>query len=83
MIHQKQLNSVEYFNYLGRIITNNARCTWEIKSIIARAKAAFNKKILFNRKLELNLRKKLAKCYIWSIALYGVEILALRNADLK
>ena len=33
------------------------------------AKAAFNKKILFTSKLDLNLRKKLVMCYIWSIAL--------------
>jgi hypothetical protein len=38
------------------------------------AKAAFNrKKTLFTSKLGLELRKKLATCYIWSIALYGAE----------
>jgi hypothetical protein len=37
------------------------------------AKAAFNKKDLFTSKLYINLRKKLVKCYIWSIALYGTE----------
>jgi hypothetical protein len=41
------------------------RCTREIKSRIAMAKAAFNKKKnLFTSKLDLNLRKKLVKCYI-------------------
>jgi hypothetical protein len=36
------------------------------------AKAAFNKKKnLFTSKLDLNLRKKLVKCDIWSMALYG------------
>jgi hypothetical protein len=35
-------------------------------------KAALNrKKTLFTNKLDLNLRNKLVKCYIWSIALYG------------
>jgi hypothetical protein len=35
------------------------------------AKAAFNKKkTLFTSKLDLELRKKLVKCYIWSIASY-------------
>jgi hypothetical protein len=38
------------------------------------AKAAFNKKrALFTNTLDLKLRKKLVKCYIWSIALYGAE----------
>jgi hypothetical protein len=36
------------------------------------AKAAVNKmRALFTSKLDLNVRKKLAKCYIWSIAFYG------------
>ena len=44
----------------------------------ALAKAAFRKNIpLFTSKLDLNLRKKLVKCYIWSMALYGVETLTL------
>jgi hypothetical protein len=38
------------------------------------AKATFNKKkTLFTSKLDLELRKKLVKCYIWSIALHGSE----------
>jgi hypothetical protein len=38
-------------------------------------KATFNKKkTLFTRKVDLELRKKLVKCYIWSLALYGAEI---------
>jgi len=46
------------------------------------AKAAFNKKeTLFTNKLDLNLRKKLVKCYIWSMALYGAETWTLRAAD--
>jgi hypothetical protein len=33
------------------------------------AKAAFNKKkTLFTSKMELNLRQRQVKCYIWSIA---------------
>jgi hypothetical protein len=53
--------------------TNDARCTREIKCRIAMVKAAFKKKTHFTRKLDLNLRKKLVKCYIWSMALYGAE----------
>ncbi|PNF15593.1 hypothetical protein B7P43_G16466, partial [Cryptotermes secundus] len=37
------------------------------KSRIAMAKAAFSKKKnFFTSKLDLNLRKKLVKCYVWS-----------------
>jgi hypothetical protein len=37
------------------------------------------KKILFTSKLGLNLRKKLTKCYIWSMALYVAGNLNIRN----
>jgi hypothetical protein len=77
------MENMEHFNYLGSMITNDARCTREIKSRIAMAKAAFNKKTLFTNKLDLNLRKKLVKCYIWSIALYGAETWTLRKVDQK
>ena len=69
MIDQKQLENVESFKYLGSILTNDGRCTCEIKCVIAMAKAAFNKKrTLFTSSLDLELRKKLVKCYVWSIA---------------
>ena len=48
------------------------------------AKVAFSKKkTIFTSKLNLNLRKKLIKCYIWSMALYGAETWTLRAADQK
>ena len=47
-------------------------------------KAAFNKKrTLFTSTLDLELRKKLVKCYVWSIALHGAEIWTLRAVDQK
>jgi hypothetical protein len=74
MIDQKQLDSVESFKYLGSNLTNDGRCTCEIKCRIAMAEAAFNKKrTLFASTLDLELRNKLVKCYIWSITLYGAE----------
>jgi hypothetical protein len=54
------------------MLTNDGRCTCEIKSRIDMEKAAFKKKrVLFTSKMDLDLRKKLLKCYIWSIAFYG------------
>jgi len=45
---------VECLGYLGSsIITNDAKCTLEIESRIVMAK------MVFNKKLDLNLRKKL------------------------
>ena len=48
------------------------------------SKASFNKKkALLSSTLDLELRKKLVKCYIWSIALYGAENWTLRTVDQK
>ncbi|PNF30904.1 hypothetical protein B7P43_G05212 [Cryptotermes secundus] len=81
---QKHMENVKCFKYLGSLLTDNGRCTCEIKSRIAMAKAAFSKKKnLFTRKLDLNLRKKLVNCYIWSMALYGAETWILRAVDNK
>ena len=80
MTDQKQLQNVESFKYLGSILTNDRRCTCEIKCRIVMAKVAFNKKrALFTSTLDLKLRKKLVKCYIWSIALYGAETSGSRS----
>jgi hypothetical protein len=79
MIDKKQLENVESFTYLGSILTNDGRCTCEIKCRIAMAKDAFNKKrALFTSTLDLKLRKKLVNCYVWNIALYGAGSWTLR-----
>jgi len=84
MMDQKQLENVECFKYVGSMLTNDGRCSCEIKSRIAMGKAAFSKKNnLFTSTLDLNLWKKLEKCYIWSMALYGAETWTLWAADHK
>jgi len=48
------------------------------------AKAAFNeKRTFFTSTLDLEWRKKLVKCFVWSIALYGAETWTLRAVDQK
>jgi len=41
------------------------------------------RRLFYTSKLDLNLRKKLVKCYIWSMALCGAETWTLRAADEK
>jgi hypothetical protein len=60
MIHQKQLANVEYFNYLRSVITNDARCTCEIKSRIAMAKAAFNRKKILHQQIGLKFNEEIS-----------------------
>ena len=58
--------------------------TCEIKSRIVNTLDAFNKKrALLTSTLDLKLRKKLVKWYIWSIGFYGAETWTLRAVDQK
>ena len=62
MIDRKQLENVESLKYLGNMLTNDARCTCEIKSRIAMAKAVFNKKrALFTSILDLKIEEETSK----------------------
>jgi hypothetical protein len=84
MVERKQLEYVEYFKILGSILTNVGIFTCETKSRISMTKAAFNKKRApFTSKMDLEMRKKLVKCYSWSIHLYGSETWTLRVVDQK
>jgi hypothetical protein len=57
------------------MITNDIRYTQQIKSRIAMAKAASNKKTtLFTSKWVLSLRKKLVNCYLWSILVMVLKL---------
>jgi len=73
---------MKYFIYLGILITNDARCVGKkIKSGTVMAKAILIKKSVFTSKLDLNLRKKLVECYVWSIALCGNETWTVRKVN--
>ncbi|KAJ4447161.1 hypothetical protein ANN_09162 [Periplaneta americana] len=58
--------------------------TLEVKRRIAVIKEAFNRKrSIFCALLEIKLRKKLLKCFVWSVALYGAETWRLRKSEEK
>jgi hypothetical protein len=82
IIDQNQLKNVESIKYFGNILTNDKRCTCEIKYRIAITEPAFNKRrASFTNTLILELRKKLVNCYVLRIALYGAERWSLRAVD--
>jgi hypothetical protein len=60
----------------------NVKRTCELKSSIAMALAALNKKA-FLQLIRLKLSKKPIQCYIWSIALCGAETLTFGKVDQK
>ena len=74
-IGQEVIRKVEQFQYLGSVVTADARCTTEIKRRIGIAKSAFRKisHLLTNRHLTMNTRKRAVKTYVWSTLLYGCE----------
>jgi len=74
---------VEYFNCLVSLITNDTRFKREIKSRIAMAKLAFNRKgTVFTSKLDLYLRSKLVKRHIWSIVSHGADCWTFREIEI-
>ena len=52
-------------------IEHNGMSYLKVKSRISMANAAFNRKNLFTSQLEVNVRRKQVKFYIWSTSFYG------------
>jgi len=57
MIDEKQIKSVEYFNYLSSLV-NDARCTREIKPRFVMARTEFNKKSPFLQQIGIRFQKE-------------------------
>ena len=84
VVDQKLLETVACFSGVGSLITNGARCAFEIKSRIVVIRASFNKKKThYTSRVDVYLRKKLVKCYIWNTALCGAETWTRRRVDQK
>jgi hypothetical protein len=63
VIDKKQPENEECFKHLCSLVTTDARCIREIPW----KKTAFRKKTLFISKWDINLRKKVVKCYVRSV----------------
>ena len=62
-VNGEVLEQVSRYKYLGSVVTQDGRCTDEIKARIAIAKTAFNKvkPLVTNRAISDNLRKRFIK----------------------
>ena len=79
------LEQVHAFCYLGSLLrpTEDARCD-KIKKRIAMAKAAFMRRgELLRGNISKDLKKRMMKAVVWSVALYGSEAWTLRKVDIK
>lgn len=76
------MEQVTQFKYLGSIISSDGYCEKDIGSRIDMGKQAFsNKKRLLTGNMNLDLKKKIVKCTIWSVVLYGAETWTMTQAD--
>jgi len=80
-VGDQTITQVTSFNYLGSLITEDARCVKEIKRRVALAKSAFSKleKILTNRKLSMRTRIRVLNCYVYPVLKYGSEAWTLAS----
>ena len=74
-LDNEKIEQVNYFEYLGSLLTSNCRCDKDITRRIAIAKKAFldKKQIVTNKTVSIVTKKKLIKAYVWSVLLYGCE----------
>jgi hypothetical protein len=75
VVNGQVLEQVKKFKYLGQWITDDGGCECEIKTRIEIAKSTFIKMrdVLTSRKLHLEMRKRLVRCYVLSTFLYASE----------
>ena len=74
-IKYESVEQVDSFKYLGCNISSYKDCCQEVEQRISVTKEAINRKFsIFCGPLEKVLRKRLVKCFGWSIALYGAEL---------
>ena len=83
-IKDESVEQMDSFKYLGCKISSNMNCCQEVKEKIAMVKEAFNRmRSIFCGPLEKELRKRLVKCFVWSLELYGAETWTLRQNEKK
>lgn len=75
LVNGKNIQRVPKFKYLGSWITEDLDPDTEIRCRIEQARATFMnmRELLSNKSLDLMLRYRFVKCYIYSVLLYGVE----------
>ena len=78
-VGNRELKGVDYLKHPGSVLVRECHCTRGIK-----VKEAFNiNLLLFTSKLNIELRKKLVLCYVWSTVLYGSETWTLKKLEQK
>ena len=70
----KRIQQVQRFTYLGSIVTEDGYTLADVKSRIALAKKKFmERREILSGEMGIEMKKKLVKCLIWSVATFGAE----------
>src|SRR5919106_4121377 len=76
----KIIEQVVKFKYPGAILSEDGKCSEDVKVRIGMAKDAFNKrKELLSKRFCKSVKKRIVKTLIWSAALYSCETWTLRK----
>lgn len=82
-LENKEIIQINYFKYLGSIITDDGKSIKEIKSRIGQAKNTFLKKrkLLTSKNMNIVTKKWFIKTYVWSVALYESETWTINKKE--
>ena len=77
------MDRVDKFKYLGSTITTTDSTMTEVKTRLAIARSVMSdmSDVWKSKKLSLELKKRLVKSLVWSVALYGCESWTLRKEE--
>jgi hypothetical protein len=79
------LKQVDNFTYLGSKISNDAKCSGDVKSRLAMGMAVMVKltKVWKNKSISTQTKLRLMKSLVWSVATYGCESWTLKKSEEK
>ena len=84
-IKRKPIQYVSSMEYLGYMATEDGRCESEIKRKITIARSSFENKskVLSSRRININLRQRILRCYIRSTLFFGAETWTLSKRSMN
>jgi Reverse transcriptase (RNA-dependent DNA polymerase) len=79
------LRHAERISYLGCDLNSNWDHSQEVRTRIEKARSTFSsmRKILCNMNLNIQIRTRVLRCYVFSVLLYGAEAWTLTEASIK
>src|SRR6476469_4798053 len=83
-VEGQSVEQVSKFRYLGSLISEDGRCSDDVKTRIGMANDAFNKRNeLLTRSIRVDLRKRLVKTLVWPVVLYECETWTMRKEEIN